>query len=144
MKKTAYHDVYSLRIEGHKHDPQCQDMWRLFQPVSWSVKALNRHVFCCQFCCSRNATCKKDVVVWRRANRQTAVHLYFITQGHQAPKGLSYIDRVFLFCSSLGLAFLMMLVHIVKIIQYPVSTAISKRAYFAGKFSSNLDLRDRQ
>lgn len=22
-KNTAYHDVYSLRIEGHKYDPQC-------------------------------------------------------------------------------------------------------------------------
>ena len=23
MQKTAYHDVYSLRNEGHKYDPQC-------------------------------------------------------------------------------------------------------------------------
>ena len=96
---TAYHDVCSLRNEGHKYDPQFWDVWRLFQPVSWSIEALKRNSFCSQFCFSRIATCKMDVVVWRRANRLN--HSPTCTSYHRVIQQLKdyTLHRVLLFKS---------------------------------------------
>lgn len=99
-RKTTYRDVHSSRNEEHKYDPQCWDMRRFFQPVSWS-NALNRKIFCL-FCCEscrhlQNGCCGL-------APSQPQSHMYVKAHGHSAtPEELD--KRHFTLCECFSFLF---------------------------------------